>query len=1112
MQDNILGAADSTAGPVCDSRSCVAADLPPLIQLDSQQIDVILRAVPDGASNVQDVYPLSPLQEGMLFHHLANERSDSYVLWSLFELRTPDCLDAFINALQRVIDRHDVLRSAVLWEKLPHPVQVVHRQARLPVIPVRVASHLAAREQLQDKVQSAAAPFDVRKAPLLKLWTARTEESGCWALLQIHHLVCDHDSLHALLEETLAFVDGRHAQLPEPGSFREYVAHIMRRAQAEQAEEFFRAKLGDVHESTVPFGVSDVHGDGHRVIEAREAIPPALAEEVRRQARQSKVSVAALFHAVWGLVVARTSGRDDVVYGTVLLMLNALLSARAGAQRPRRVLGVSVNTLPLRLRLQDLTARALVEQTHRELLELLRYEHFPLAKAQGYSGVARGAPLFSAILNFRQSPRAPDRERGAAGIRLIERHGARTNYPLSLSVDDAVDGFVLTAQSDAQIDPRLVIGYVQMALRSLLDALARSPLASVSELTILPDDERHRLLQLFNATRQPYPDNRPICELFEEQVVRTPDAVAVTYETASLSYAGLNERANRLARHLRSRGAAEGEFVPVVMARSLDMLIAQLAILKCGCVYVPLDPDIPLERRKFIVRDCAARLVLSDGRAEAGQEDCVQWIDVAAARDTIAREDASDLKLQIAAHSPAYVMYTSGSTGSPKGVVVPHRAISRLAFNNGYAVIGPHDCIAHHSNPTFDASTFEIWCALLNGATVAVVPQPVILDAQRFATLLRQHRVTVLYLSVGLFSQYAEVLANVFSKLRYLMVGGEALEPGSVRRVLRRSPPAHLLNMYGPTECTTFATKYLIGDVAESATSIPIGQPIANTSVYILDQHRKPVPIGVMGEIYVGGRGVACGYLNRPDLTRERFVPDPFEAEPASRMYKTGDLGRWRADGCIEFLGREDQQVKLRGFRIELGEIEAHLTRHPQVSEAAVLAREDAPGEKRLVAYVVLREQSQPVLPEELRAFAKAQLPDYMVPSAFITLPVMPLTSTGKVNRRVLPRPQLDSYASQAYECPVGSVETALAEIWQQLLRLERIGRRDDFFALGGNSLAAMKLVAAVADRFAVPFRIHAVFSHAALCDMAQVIGSLPSGQVEIVTPHAEELEQGVIE
>jgi amino acid adenylation domain-containing protein len=508
-------------------------------------------------------------------------------------------------------------------------------------------------------------------------------------------------------------------------------------------------------------------------------------------------------------------------------------------------------------------------------------------------------------------------------------------------------------------------------------------------------------------------------------------------------------------------------------------------VLKLGSAYVPVDPSMPGERQAFMIRDCGARHVLAEGGITAGLElEAMLWIDYAEMVPAIRKCPADNLSLRMASTLPAYAMYTSGSTGTPKGVIVPHRAVNRLVINNGYAQIEPSDCIAHCSNPAFDASTFEIWAALLNGASVLIVSEAVVLEGERFAKVLRNHGVSVLFQTTALFNRHAAASPQVFAGLRYLLFGGEVSDPNAVRKVLRDGHARHLLHMYGPTEATTFATWYSLVSMTADATSVPIGRPISNTQVYILDALLESVPIGVTGEIYIGGPGLARGYLNRAELTAERFLPDPFSADPKARIYKTGDLGRWRADGNVDFVGRNDHQVKIRGFRIELGEIETQLLKHEQIEAAVVIAREDVPGEKRLVAYVIVKDPSSmkgvPSV-ETLRTHLKAVLPDYMVPSAFVTLQNLPLTPNGKLDRRALPAPELEAYARRHYEAPEGPVEEILAQIWQTLLRVERIGRQDNFFELGGHSLLATRAASRIREVLQVELPLRALFDEPTL-------------------------------
>ncbi|HEY6923334.1 MAG TPA: amino acid adenylation domain-containing protein, partial [Steroidobacteraceae bacterium] len=539
-------------------------------------------------------------------------------------------------------------------------------------------------------------------------------------------------------------------------------------------------------------------------------------------------------------------------------------------------------------------------------------------------------------------------------------------FDLWLSLEEKGRGITGSVNYSTDLFDRSTIERWLECYQALLRELTDGVRGHLGGLKLLTEQELSRVIRTFNATHAPYPQEKLIHELYEEQVCRTPDAVAVACEDGVLTYQMLNSKANQLARHLFSQGTQPGEYVPILMARSPQMLIALLGVLKSGCTYVPIDIQLPPDRLAWLIRDCGARRIVADRAVSGLRELSLQWVDCRKIATQIETYPTNNLDLGVLGAQAAYVMYTSGSTGAPKGVVVPHRAVNRLVINNGYTVIDASDCVAHCSNPGFDASTFEVWGALLNGARVAIVPHSVMLDPEGFAQELWRHRVSIIFQTTALFHQRALSAPDKFTTLKYLLFGGEVCDPRAVRNVLQRGAPRHLLHVYGPTETTTFATSYPVVRVAAEATSLPIGRPIANTRIYILDGQCQPVPVGVTGEICIGGDGVALGYLNRPELTAEHFVADPFSDDDSpARMYKSGDLGRWRADGQIEFLGRNDQQIKIRGYRIELEEVEAHLLRCEGVRDAVVLARDDAPGDRRLVAYVVADLSHAKTLPQQ---------------------------------------------------------------------------------------------------------------------------------------------------
>jgi amino acid adenylation domain-containing protein len=1037
-------------------------------------------AVP-GVAPAENTYPLSPLQEGLLFHRLLHERSDSYVLSLLFELSGDAQVAALLSALNKVIARHDVLRTAIQWKGVPRPMQTVHVQAVLPIERFDLDPEREVREQLHELMKAAHRVLDLQQAPLARLMVAKDPRgSSYYAVLQVHHLVCDHQSLNFIAEEAIACIEGRERELPATRPYRHYVEQALAGANTEEGRAFFLGRLADVEEPTAPFDLSDIHGDATRIEEVSRALDADLVQGVRACARLMGVSSARLVHAAWAVVVARTSARSDIVFGTVVL------AARQRGMQKERMLGMSVNTLPLRLRLADATARSLVQQTHDELTEVLRHEHVPLTVSQACSGVPDQAPLFTSLLNYRHTAEE-HRTASTDGVRVAGRGEAWSNYPLAMLVDDCGDEIMLTAQTNGRPEARRVIGYLETAIRSLLRALQSAPDTPALKLAILPEHEKRDVVTRFNSTHGGNPRGVSVHQLFERQVAGAPAATAVIHRDRHLSYSELNALANRLAHHLLSSGVECGEHIVVLMPRSIELVVAELAVLKAGCVYVPIDPEVPPSRLRFIIEDCGARRVLSTSGAMPGVfPEGVVCTDVRECETITGRLPGTNPSLQVSAEAAAYIMYTSGSTGTPKGVRIPHRAIHRLVIDNHYARIGQSDRIASCSNPAFDASTFEIWCALANGASVLVVDHDELLEPPRFAELLQQQHVTAMFMTVGLFNQCAVALAPVFRGLRYLLVGGDTLDSSIVGQVLASGPPQNLLNAYGPTETTTFATTHRISSEDVCCGRIPIGTPIADTRILILDESSEPVPIGVTGEIFIGGAGVALGYLNRPELNRQRFVADCVTGQ-AGLLYRTGDLGRWRADGAVEFLGRTDTQVKLRGFRIELGEIEVHLTQHPQIRNAAVVTRNDPAGEKRLVAYVVADDGDDRPDAEQLRLHLAERLPDYMIPAAIVFLDRLPLTPNGKLDRKSLPAPQGESYASEHYEAPRGEVEERLAEIWSSLLQVERVGRLDSFFRLGGHSLLVVRLIDRL-RRVGLAVEARRVFATPTLCELARAL------------------------
>ncbi|AYX40192.1 non-ribosomal peptide synthetase [Burkholderia pseudomallei] len=1072
-----------------------------LVALSQESIDALVAKVEGGAANVQDIYPLAPLQEGILFHHLMSGESDPYVLSGVLAFRSREVMERFVSALQQVIDRHDILRTGFFWEGLEQPVQVVQRRATLPVSVVE----LDAREgdivrQLEARFDSRGYRMDVSRAPLMHVHAACDGEHERWvARVLFHHLSIDHTTLERVIEEARAIGQGRAEDLPQPVPFRNFVEQARLGVSEADHEAYFRAKLGDIDEPTAPFGLLSVQGDGREIAEAARRLKPELSGALRGHARRLGVSAASMMHVAWGLVLSRTTGRQDVVFGTVLF------GRMQGGAQSDRALGLFINTLPVRMRVAQTGVEASVKETHAQLAELMRHEHAPLVLAQRCSGVPAQTPLFTSLLNYRYSKPKVAAAHIADGVELLDGH-ERTNYPVSVDIDDHGDDFKIRAQAAASVDPARVCDFLEVALTRLVDALERDPHGALRQLDILPEVEREEVVRRWNAGEKARPSRLCLHELFERQAARAPDAIAVIQDERALTYAELNRCANRLAHYLRARGVRGGDRVALYARRSPELLIGMLATLKAGGAYVPLDPGYPAERLTHMLLDSAPVVVLRD--AAASNDVLVRLnagtpiLDLHADDERWSAQPSGNLKLcgshepDVGARRLAYVIYTSGSTGAPKGVMVEHASVvNQIGALTEYLELDASDRVLQFSNIAFDASVEEIFATLSCGATLVLRTDRWLADAETFWALCGAQRISIVDLPAQFFGQLAlSGRRAVPTGVRCVVIGGEAVGASALDAwFAEEGRRPRLFNTYGPTETTVSVTVHEVRGRHDDANVI--GRPIANTRVYVLDAWLRPAPIGVAGELYIGGVQVARGYLNRPELTRERFIDDPFVT--GGRLYRTGDLARWRTDGSLEYLGRNDFQVKIRGFRIELGEIEAQLAKVTGVREVVVLARDSAAdtdqnadlnasatansSEKRLVAYYTGDADVA-----ALRAQAAQHLPSYMVPSAYVRLDAWPLTPNGKLDRRALPAPADDAYARAEYEAPQGAKEEALAAIWRELLHVERVSRHDNFFELGGHSLLAVQLVSRLRQALSVEVALGTVFDAPVLSALAE--------------------------
>uniref|UniRef100_UPI001443A068 non-ribosomal peptide synthetase n=2 Tax=Erwinia amylovora TaxID=552 RepID=UPI001443A068 len=1040
--------------PLLLTQDCrqVTPEMLPLISLRQAEIDRLTARLPGGIAAIKDIYGLSPLQEGILFHHLLAGGGDPYLLLVQLRFDSHAALLRYAAALDQVVARHDVLRTAFVWEGLSEPAQVVLREVDSVLTVLELDDNAPAMTQLLARYDLAHFRLDLGQPPLVRLIAARGDDGRWYALQMWHHLVGDHSTLAIQQQEIAAIYAGQGDSLPPPTPYRNLIAQARLGVSQQEHEQFFRNMLGDIDTPTLPFGLTGEHCDASPVTEAHQRLPVELNRRLRDVARKLGVSLASLCHLAWGQVLAHTSGNQQVVFGTVLL------GRLQGGRDAGSTMGLFINTLPLRLDIDQRGVRQAVEETHHALSDLLMHEHASLALAQRCSGIAAPAPLFSALLNYRHSD-ARNVQQTPEGMQILDAE-ERTNYPFVLSVEDFGDALGLTAQTTAMATPEQVCGWMSQALTSLADTLETAPDTAVKSLDILSAAERHFLLEELNHTTVTWPTSQPVQVLFEQQAAQNPAALALTFEGQTLSYGELNSRANRLAHALLARGVGPDGLVAICAARSPQLMVALLAVLKTGAAYVPLDPDYPQQRLHYILQDAAAPLLLADaaGRAALGEHQV----------GTI----ALDIPLQGewpltnphhhadrgALDDLAYVIYTSGSTGNPKGAGNSHRALlNRLRWAADEYGLDASDRVLQKTPFGFDVSVWELFLPLIVGASLVIAKPGGHKDPAYLAELIEQQRVTTAHFVPSMLALFLHhPVGRCDDCLRRLIFSGEALPAELLKEVLATLPTVTCFNHYGPTEAAIDVTSWRCHALRQQQ-PVPIGRPIANSRIYLLNDQQQPVPFGASGELYIAGTPVARGYHRRAELTAERFLADPFSKLPGARMYRTGDLARYQPDGSLVYLGRNDDQVKIRGLRIEPGEIAAAIQMHPEVDAAAVIV-DYRRGEPQLVAYVVLMPHSQ-LNAAALRLTLNDSLPDYMVPAAWVMLDSLPLSPNGKLARDRLPLPDEHAFIRAENAAPATAAEAIVADIWGDLLDVEEPGRFDNFFDLGGHSLLAVRVV-----------------------------------------------------
>ncbi|EDX72591.1 AMP-binding enzyme domain protein [Coleofasciculus chthonoplastes PCC 7420] len=1017
---------------------------------------------------IEAIYPLSPMQQGMLFHTLYAPHSGVYVEQKLFTLSGHLDRAAFKQAWQKVIERHPVLRTLFVWENQQQPLQVVRKQGELPWMDYdwRDLSAQEQQQRLQDLLQSDRHQgFVLNQTPLMRFTLIELPEQRYQFLWSHHHILMDGWCLPILLKEVLTFYEadnpGQRGLLTTPRPYRDYIAWLQQQDRSE-AEAFWRRTLQGFRAPT-PLVVDRPQHQGweqqpnYQTQELR--LSSNVTQGLQTLAREHSLTLATLIQGAWALLLSRYSGESEVVFGVTVSGRSGNLS---GIQE---MVGLFINTLPLRVSVpRDKSLLGWLEQLQQTQINLQEYSYIPLADIQQLSEVQAPITLFESIVVFEnypvdQSLRQSNHSLTVTDVEVFEQ----TNYPLTVLILAEAELLIKLSYDRSRFDADTI---ARMAghLQTILDAIAANPQQQVGELPLLTDAEQQQLLVEWNQTTTDYRDTC-LHQRFEQQVERTPDAIAVEFDNAVLTYQQLNEQANQLAHYLQSLGVKPEELVGLCVERSLDMAIALLAILKAGGAYVPLDPAYPRERLAFMLEDTQSKLILTKSRLRSLLPDVPHLVCLDEQRDLITQQPTTNPTSSVTPHNLLYVIYTSGSTGQPKGITLSHQALGNLihwhldTMEKGVGVL-------QFASLSFDASFHEMFAAWCSGGTLYMISENLQLDVDKLVHFLAKKTIQKVIFPVALWQQIAQVYghqSHLFRHLTEVVTTGEQLQiTQPIIELFKQLHHCYLHNHYGPSE-THVVTSYTFNDSPDTWPIYPpIGQPIANTQIYILDQQWQPVPIGVPGFLCIGGANLARGYLNRPHLTAEKFVSNPFGT---GKLYQTGDMARYLPDGNIEFLGRVDHQVKIRGFRIELGEVEAVLSKHPQLSQVVVTVQGNTANEKRLVAYVVAKPE-QTVTAEQLRQFLLSKLPEYAIPSTFVALNALPLTPNQKVDRRALPIPDLVFSDANEYVPPRTQKEEIIANVFASVLKQPQVGIHHNFFELGGHSLLATQVVSRLRQIF----------------------------------------------
>jgi len=1048
--------------------------------------------------DIESIYPLSPMQQGMLFHSLYNPESKTYLSQVQITLQGNLDLNAFQLAWQKIVDRHGIFRTCFAWKKTKQPLQIVKKNVTLPWFNYdwRSYSQQEQEKQINDLLNSDKEEyFELDKVPLLRCHLIRLENEKYELIHTGHHILLDGWSAAIVIDEVFKFYNGiinnRSVILPTPRPYQEYITWVQQQDQA-KAETFWRHNLQGFASPTplvVDKPLNNLVSQSKNYVNQKLNLSTEITTTLKLLAQEHRLTLSTIIQATWALLLHYYSHESDIVFG-------ATVSGRPpNFTGIESMVGIFLNTLPVRIKIDPkIELMTWLKQLQENHLEREQYAYSSLIDIQKWSEIPAPNSVFESFVVFENLPFSEQDSHQLGGLEVGEmRDHGNADYPLTVIVTPGKALTVKIIYPQERFEDETIkrmLGHFQ----TVLEGIAINPHRRIQDLPILTEAERQLLLVEWNQTTPKNLLKQCVHELFEQQVIKTPSALAVVFQEQKLTYQELNQCANQLAHYLQKTGVNSQTLVGICLERSLNMAIAVLAVLKVGGTCVPLDPTYPQERLTYILQNTKLEILLTqkDYQSLLNSETITQRILLDEQWSEITLESNTNIDSQVGLKDLAYIIYSSGSTGVPKGIMILHQSLTNI-IEHHQVKMSPERNFLQFAPFNFDVSYHEIFAAWCLGGTLYIVPEDSRLNLAKLSQLLANNPIHKAILPVTLLQQLIETYSDeshLFANLCEIISAGEQLQiTQPMISLFKKLENCTLYNFYGPTEAD-IVTSYTFDQQPDNWPKyVPIGKTAVNVQVYILNSALQPLPIGVTGELYVAGGGLARGYFNNPELTQEKFIPNPFCED--SSLYKTGDLARYLPNGDIEYLGRIDDVVKVRGYRIELGEVEAILNQHPQIAQAVATVQGETAREKYLASYFIPR-HGETVNIVELRHFLEKWLPDYMIPSAFVPMESFLLNPNGKVDRKALPLPNKNPWSfSENYVAPRSAIEEVMAEIWAEILEVEKVGIENDFFVLGGHSLKAIQLISKIRQTLEIEISVRQLFNNSTISQLVKVMSEL---------------------